>query len=495
MAAAEVCDYLIIGGGTAGPIVARRLADRTSGRIILLEAGRSDENDPAALDLSRLDDQGPAYDWGYHASPLPGAPADLVYARAKMLGGCANHNDCAFIEPPPSDIDRWASLGATGWTAEACATYFRRVRERVHVETPTEHHPVSEAFVAAGQELGLPLVDFTREVRAGVGWFPLNAKGALRQSTSVAYLHPLAKLPKHLEVWTETRALRLTFDGRRCTGAQTTRGMIKARREVILAAGSIATPHLLMLSGVGPAEQLRAQGIALVHDAPGVGQNLLDHVAAGVVFATREPVAPWALTPFEATMLLQLENDAPAPDVLFHFGLRVREKYGDARLNPDGLPAVKASPNVARARSTGEVRLASGNPQDAPVIRLNYFTDPEGYDRRILLAAVRFARSLLGTRALSAVCSHELAPGPDVESEAELEAYIRSVCETVYHPIATCRMGTDERAVVDPDLNVKGIEHLRIVDASVIPSMLTVNINNTVMMVAERAADLVLAAG
>jgi choline dehydrogenase-like flavoprotein len=177
---------------------------------------------------------------------------------------------------------------------------------------------------------------------------------------------------------------------------------------------------------------------------------------------------------------------------LFHFGLRVREKYGDHRLNPQALPAVKASPNVARARSTGTLRLASPDPLVHPRIDLNYFTDPEGYDLRLLLDAVRFARRLLSTRALAAVCSHEIAPGPDVQSADDLESYVRSVCETVYHPIATCRMGSDPAAVVSPDLRVCGLDGLSIADASVIPAMVTVNINNTVMMVAERAADLIL---
>ena len=490
---AATCDHLIVGGGTAGPIVARRLADATCGRIILVEAGRSDEHDPAALDLSRLDDQGPQYDWGYRASPFPGAPPELVYARAKMLGGCANHNDCAFIEPPPSDIDGWAALGATGWTAATCAPYFARVRERIHVEPAPSTHPVSRAFIAAGEELGLPRVDFSAGAREGVGWFPLNARGPLRQSTSVAYLHPLAALPNHLDVWTQTMVTGLTFDGRRCTGAMTSRGRIEARREVILAAGAIATPQLLMLSGVGPAAHLREHGVPVVHDAPGVGSRLHDHVAAGVVFATREPVPPWTLTPFEATMLLKLDPDAPAPDVLFHFGLRVREKYGDHRLNPAAAPAVKASPNVARARSSGTVRLGSADPRAHPRIDLGYFTDPEGYDLRTLLDAMRFARRLLATRALSAVCSREISPGPDVRTAEELAAYVRSVCETVYHPVATCRMGTDAGAVVSPALAVNGIAGLSIADASVIPAVPTVNINSTVMMVAERAADMILA--
>ncbi len=494
----EHCDFLIIGGGSAGCILARRLAERTAGRIILIEAGKADEGDPAAILMSRLDDQTADTEWGFMAAPLTGGPRTLKYSRAKMLGGCANHNDCAFLIPPDCDFTTWEQLGAKGWGAEDVRRYFARVEERTSVDSIARTNPVSAAFIEACTELGLPKHDFRKGgIRPGTGWFPLNAKGDVRHSSSVAYLHPLAALPKHLEVWTETLASRLIVEGGRAVGAETSRGRIMARREVLLACGSIQTPQLLMLSGIGPAEHLRAHGIPVTADLPGVGSHLLDHVAAAIVWDLHEPVGTWTQTPFEPFMMMQVDPDAPAPDILFHFGLRVREKYGDHLRFAGGANSVKASPNVTRARSTGTVRLASANAHDKPLIDLCYFSDREGYDLRVLKAGLRFGRRLGGTPTWRRLARAEISPGPGVQGDSEIEAYIREVCETVYHPCGTCVMGDPRQpnVVVGPDLKVKGIDALRVVDASIFPSMVTVNINNTVMMAAEKAADLVLGSG
>ena len=481
----EACDFLIIGGGSAGCIIAKRLAEKSAGRIILLEAGKKDEGDAAATDLSRLDDQTDDYDWGFMAATLAGAKPELYYARAKILGGCANHNDCAFLRPPDSDFMEWENRGAKGWGAAGMAPYFNRVMENSSVEE-SPHHPASQAFVNAGKELGFRHIDFQKEIAEGVGYFPLNAKGSLRQSSSVTYLHPLSKLPRHLEIWTETQAAKILVENGKAVGAETTRGTIHASRAVILTCGSIQTPQLMMLSGLGPAKHLRDLGIPVVANLPAVGEHLRDHVAAPVVWQTREAIAPWDICPFEATMMLKLDADAPAPDVLFHFGLRVRDKYGeDPRLAVNG-PAVKATPNVTRARSEGRVRLTSADYRVAPAIELNYFSDP--YDMRILLKAMRFTRRLMETNALQKLCKSEIHPGPDVESDDEWIGYIRSVCETVYHPCGTASIGR----VVTPDLRVKGIGNLIIADASIFPSLITTNINCAVMMAAEKAADLVL---
>lgn len=478
------CDYLIIGGGSSGAVVARRLAEKTSGRIILIEAGKSDEGDPAAIDLKRLDEQTPDYDWGFRAATLKGSGPVLNYARAKLLGGCANHNDCAFIRPPDSDFDDWETRGATGWNAAAMAPYWQRIIDTITIET-APCHPASRSFIEAGLEMGLDEVDFGREVRPGVGLFPLNARGRIRQSSSVAYLHPIAALPKHLEVWTECMATKLIIEDGRAVGAQTTRGDIRAARAVVLAGGSIQTPQLMMVSGLGPATELKAHGIAVIRDLPHLGRHLRDHVAAPVVWETQAPVGGWEICPFEATMMLSLEADAPAPDILFHFGLRVREKYDDARLSTNG-PAVKASPNVTRARSEGQLRLSGPTMADKPVIDLNYFDDPA--DLELLVEALKFTRRLGETKAMQALVKVEVHPGPAVQTDEQWRNYIRSVCETVYHPCCTAAIGK----VVTPELKVMGVDGLFIADASVFASLITVNINAAVMMVAEKAADCIL---
>lgn len=489
------CDYLIIGGGSAGAIIARRLADANIGSVILLEAGRNDEGDPAMVDLSRLDDQTDATDWGFRASTFTGGPADLNYPRARVLGGCGNHNDCAFLVPPDSDFDTWVQLGAAGWGADEVRPYFQRVDDMTNVEYCAPLNPVSQAFLQAGRELGLSDVAFRDRIAPGVGAFPLNARGKFRQSSSVAYLHPVCDRTDNLEVLFETMATRLLFEGRVAAGCETSRGAIRARREVILTAGSVQSPQLLMVSGLGPAGQLSDQGIPVIADMPGIGQHLLDHVASTVAFDLREAIPPWEMTPCEVAMILQVEDDASAPDVLVHLVLRMREKYTAARRSAPPENGIKVGPNVMRPKSEGDVRLASGDMRDAPVINLNYLSDPEGHDMRVLIKGTRACRALMETPTFQRIARCEVAPGPDIHTDDELAGYIRATCETVYHPSGTCRMGAagDKGTVVTPDLKMPGIGRLRICDASVFPAMVSVNINNTVMMVAERAADLIIA--
>jgi choline oxidase len=477
------CDYLIVGGGSAGCILAKRLAERPGRHVILLEAGKVDEGDPAAMDLKRLDEQTAAHDWGFTATTLPGGKAQLNYTRAKMLGGCANHNDCAFIQPPASDFVEWQRLNADGWGPADMEPMWQRVRQSITVQASPLNH-FSKAFVAAGVELGLPLTDFSKEVRAGVGPFPLNATGRQRQSSSVAYLHPLSALTKNLEVRTDTLATRILFDGLRAVGVETSRGAILARH-VILACGAIQTPQLLMVSGIGPSDDLVLHGIPTKLANDHVGRHLKDHVAAPVVWSTRERIGDWEICPFEATMMLQLDADEPAPDILFHFGLQVREKYVAGQRFPHVGDAVKASPNVTRARSEGRIRLSGQSMADKPHIDLNYFSDP--YDLPKLVQALKFTRQLIETESLSRLLKDELYPGPAIQSDAEWSEYARDVCETVYHPCGTARMGD----VVDTRLQVLGCGSLYVVDASVFPSLITVNINAAVMMVAEKAAEMI----
>ena len=484
------CDYLIVGGGAAGCILAKRLAERSNSSVILIEAGKTDEGDPAATDLSRLDEQDDSYDWGYQAQTCVDSNSAMAYARAKMLGGCANHNDCAFLQPPPSDFEHWP----TGWSAAENALAFSRINQQLHIESSPAGNALSRAFIDANVELGLAELDFRKDIASGSGWFPLNAKAALRQSSSIAYLHPLSDLPANLQVITEVHASRILVEQQQAVGVDSNRGKFFARCEVILCAGSINTPQLLMLSGIGNAGDLQELGIEPVQHLPGVGQNLIDHVAASIAYRLKEPAPAWQLTPCEATALIQIDPTAVAPDVLYHFVLRLREKYVDDNKFSGVANGIKISPNVARPKSRGQLRLVSADPNISPVINLNYLSDTEGYDRRLLIAGLRYARRLGASESLSPWIDSELFPGLNIDSDNELTDYIRSNCETVYHPCGTCRMGTanDSMAVVTADLKVKGISGLRIADASVFADMVTVNICNTVMMVAERAADLIL---
>lgn len=487
------CDYLVVGGGAAGCILARRLAEQNSGQVLLAEAGRCDEGDPVATELARLEEQDDSYDWGYLARPTATSSHLMYYNRARMLGGCANHNDCAFVFPPASDFDAWVELGARGWGPNDIEAARRRVEERVNIEASPEGTSLSRAFIDANLELGQPEIRLRESIGQGAGWFPLNVKGPLRQSSSIAYLHPLAQLPANLEVVSDLPVTRLLLEQGRVTGVETERGAIRVDREVILCAGSINSPQLLVVSGIGPGSELQRLDIPVAVDLPGVGQNLADHAGVNIACELNRPAPAWRLTPCEAVALLQVDADAPAPDVLFHFVLLLRDKYPEANHFGNVEHGIKISPNVTRPRSRGRLTFTGPDIHNPPRIDLNYFSDADGYDARIILEALRFGRRLLQTSALSPWIERRLLPGADVETDDEYLAYALETCETVYHPTSTCRMGRakDPGSVVTPDLRVKGVDRLRIADASVFPSMVTVNICNTVMMLAERAAELI----
>ena len=487
-------DYVVVGGGAAGCIVAKQLAQRLPNvKIALLEAGKSDENDSSTNLLSRLDDQDDSYDWGYQANATQHSSQAMSYSRARVLGGCANHNDCAFIAPLMSDLDNWQALGAIGWNSHTLRPALERIEKRLHIEPSPEGNRLSRAFIDANIELGLSERNFRQSVDTGTGWFPLNTKGDLRQSSSVAYLHPLDQLPENLHLFTEVTVHRLLFANKKAIGVETNRGHFNCNREIILCAGSINTPHILMHSGIGSASHLREFDLPVIQNLPGVGQNLIDHVAANICCELKNPSPPWALTPCEATSLIKVDQATEYPDVLFHFVLRLREKYLGKDLFSGVDHGVKISPNVTRPKSRGSIVLTDLNPNIAPQINLNYLSDSEGYDRRILLGGLKFARRLVQTTALSAYVKNEVTPGLNIDSDSELIDYMKQSCETVYHPCGTCAMGDSNQVetVVTPDLKVKGMQGLRIADASVFPDMVTVNICNTVMMVAEHAVDII----
>ncbi len=488
------CDYLVIGGGSAGAIIARRLADAQIGKVILLEAGMNDEGKSALQELSLLDQQGDETEWGFLAKPVANKNNQIDYARAKMLGGCGNHNDCAFLVPPDCDFDRWHDLGAKGWNARSLKPYSDKIDNRVWVETSPPVNPISQKFMDAGIELGLEQVNFRQQIRSAVGAFPLNCRGDLRQSSSVCYLHPVDSLPDNISILFNTRVTEIIFNGTRATGCQTNQGEIIANKEVIVTAGAIQTPQLLMVSGIGISEDLKKLEIRPKVNLEGVGANLVDHASANVVLSLKDSLPPWQLTCCEVTAMLQLDEKEPAPDLLYHFVLGVRDKYeGRESSYPN---SVKISPNVTRPRSRGNITLTTADINEHPVINLNYFSDPENYDLEKLIRGIRYSRKLATTQAFNDLVDMEQLPGNAVQSDQEIADYILDTCETVYHPSGTCRMGedSDPTSVVTPDLKVKGITGLRVCDASVFPDMVTVNINNTVMMIAEKAADLIITA-
>ncbi|MBV4458478.1 GMC family oxidoreductase [Pseudomonas sp. COR58] len=492
-------DYIVIGGGSAGSIIARRLADADIGSVLLIEAGPADEGVPAMMDISRLFELDARTDWGFLAEPTRHSDRRLTYSRARMLGGCGNHNDCAYLVPPPADFDAWRDLGADGWSGEEVLPYFERQKALVTLERRPERHPVSRAFLEAGVELGLAKVDFTQGVEPGIGMLTLNAKGRLRSSSSVAYLHPLSEGHDRLKILTDTLVRRIEFTGTVASACLTDKGRFAARREILLCAGSIQSPQLLLVSGVGDGAALRDLGIDVVHDSPGVGKHLVDHYSVPVIFETAEAVPEWDVTPYEAIAMLKTRPQGTSAESQIQLGLTagwVNGRFGDEyeASAPKPRTVIALEPNVAISRSHGEVRITSADIAVPPAIDLNYLSDAEGHDEDVLLASVRFCRRLGQTQGLRSIIRRELSPGPEVQSEAELRQYIRDNCQTYYHASGTCRAGAadDPLAVLTPDLKVKGVSGLRVCDASVFPAMVSVNINATVMMVGEKAADLII---
>lgn len=496
-------DYVIVGGGTAGSVIAARLAEDADVSVALLEAGPPDAGQERVMRLSRwMELLGSDLDYDYTIEPQERGNSTIRHSRAKVLGGCSSHNSCIAFRAPHRDMAEWEHLGASGWGPAQTDIFFEKVKEKVHMAVPSgPTNPLNEAVIRAAEAVGLPEVAFNQggHFTSGAGLFEINVRDGVRQSSSVAYLHPLTHLPPNLTLLTETMVYRVLLDaGRRAVGVMTSQGVIQAQREIILCAGAFDTPKLLMISGIGPADHLREVGVEVAVDLPGVGEHLLDHPEGVVNWTLRRPnvgrrVQGWEVGIFAVTE--PGEPDSAAPDLMMHFGLMPF----DINTVPLGYPTVppawgiSLTPNVCRAKSEGSVRLRTNHPADIPVIDFRYFTDPDGYDERVMVAGVKLARQIAAQPALSAWIDRELSPGPDVTDDAAVSEYVRRTANTVYHPVGTCRMGdpADPRTVVDPDLRVLGVDGLRVADASIFPSMTSVNPNITVMMIGEKCAQLI----
>ena len=521
-------DYVIVGAGSAGSALAFRLAE--AGRsVIVVEHGGTDAGPfikmPGALSYPMSMAR---YDWGYRTEPEPGLGGrSLACPRGKVIGGSSSINGMVWVRGHPGDFDAWAEMGATGWSAADVLPYFRRIERRpggdpdwrgtdgpVHVRPGPGKSPLVRAFVEAGRQAGYgTLEDYNAARQEGIGPLEATIHRGQRWSAADAYLRPALRLGARL---VRGLACRVRFEGRRAVGVEIVRRgrpeLVRARSEVVLSASAINSPKLLMLSGIGPAEELRRLGLPVLADRPGVGRNLQDHLEVYLQMAARVPVslfrhwsrwgklcagAEWLATrggigasnQFEAGGFIRSRAGVPYPDVQMHF-LPLAVRYDGFGIVAGEGYQIHVGP--MRSKSRGAVTLSTPDPEAAPKIRFNYLSHPE--DLPDFRAAIRFAREILGQPAFAPYAGLELSPGPQARDDAALDAFVRDHAESAFHPCGTCRMGRkeDPLAVVDPETRVIGVEGLRVADSAIFPQVTNGNLNAPSMMVGERAADLIL---
>jgi choline dehydrogenase len=526
-------DFVIVGGGSAGSVLANRLSEDPSVRVLVLEAGRADWrfdvfiHMPAALAFpigSRF------YDWRYESEPEPYMGGRRVYhARGKVLGGSSSINGMIFQRGNPLDYERWASdAGMETWDHAHCLPYFKRMENclaaapddpfRGHsgplvLERGPAQGPLFDAFFEAVQQAGYPLTDDVNGYRQeGFAAFDRNVHDGRRLSAARAYLHPVMDRP-NLEVHTRTFVSRILFEGERAVGVEYGRGRRALGREVLLCGGAINTPQLLQTSGVGAAAELGALGVDVVQDLPGVGENLQDHLEVYVQHRATQPVSmapyfamrrrpavglqwllrksgPGATNHFEAGGFVRGNDQVAYPNLMYHF-LPIAVRY-DGSLPPGGGGhgyQVHVGPMYSDVR--GSVKAVSADPRAKPALRFNYLSTEN--DRREWVEAIRVTRKILSQPAWEGLDGGELSPGAAVETDEQIVKWVAADAETALHPSCTCRMGTDSLSVTDPlTMKVHGLEGLRVVDASVFPYVTNGNIYAPVMMTAEKSADLIL---
>jgi len=523
-------DYIVVGAGSAGCVLANRLTADGRYRVLLLEAGPEDRNlwIHVPIGYAKLFTDA-RHNWLYNSEPeseLGGR--SIIQPRGKVMGGSSSINGLLYIRGQAEDFDHWRQLGNTGWSFDDVLPYFRRAEDQsrgedelhgvggpLSVSDVSETHPVCDAFIAACEQAGLPRTDdFNGKSQEGAGYFQLTTRNGRRWSTARGYLKPVRRRP-NLRVVSSALTTRILFEGRRAVGVEYAQGgtthRARANAEVILAGGAFNSPQLLQLSGVGPADLLREHGIAVIADMPGVGADLQDHYQARFNYRCSERVTMndmmnslagrvtaglryalfrkgfLAVGAGYAGGFFKTDPSLATPDVQFHFILFSADAVGQ-KLHP--WPGFLASVCQLRPESRGFVRIKSADPAQAPAIQPRYMSAP--HDRDVMVKGMQLLRRVMRQPALARYIVEELVPGPKVATDAELLEFARQKGTTVFHPTSTCRMGSDVTAVVDERLRVHGFRGLRVADGSIMPTVVSGNTNAAIVMIGEKGADMIL---
>jgi len=521
-------DYLIIGAGTAGCVLANRLTENSQNNVAIFEAGKPSDiwkvNMPLAILYTMHD---PKYNYKYYSEPESNLNNRKLFCpRGKMIGGCSAHNGMVYVRGNPNDYERWSSFGLKDWSYEKVLPYFKKIetwsegeneyrggKGMLPVNQSKNKNPLFKAFIDSAVEAGYDHnKDMNGRIQEGFGMYDVTIHQGERASVSKYYLNP-AKKRKNLNIFSEAFVEKIIFDGKKAVGIEVKIKnkieKIYANKEIILSGGSINSPQLLMLSGVGPQAHLREKGIEVIHSLEGVGRNLQDHLETYIQQECKTPdtlysyvnklrmikiglqwflnrTGPCSYSFLEAGGFCKSSPEKEYPNIQFHFFPAFVIDHGLVDPDRHGFQ-LHASPNHPKSR--GNITLNSSNPYDYPKIRFNYLEDPE--DLKQTKECIHVARNILKQSSLKPFAGKEIGPGENSQSDEQLEEYIRSKAETAYHPSCTLKMGLDKMSVVDEKLKVHGLDNLRVVDASVMPEITSGNLNAPTLMIAERAADFI----